>query len=52
MNFWLVSSSVMLLFSMSWMLGRNNSLDRSDSGLYIGMSISGYTMISPSASTS
>ena len=41
MNFWFVSSSVMLFCSINWMLGRNNSDEISTSGLYIGMSNSG-----------
>ena len=38
MNFWLVSSSVMLLGSMRLRFGRKYSVLRSTSGLYIGRS--------------
>ena len=41
MNFWFVSSSVMLFCSIRLMLGRNSSSEIFFSGSYIGMSISG-----------
>ncbi len=50
MNLWFVSISVMLFWAIRSMLGRKSSTEIAWSGSYMGRSIRGYAITSPSSS--